>query len=65
MEEAASPTTQHIPSPANDAEESLIGSHLNKIHPVTLTFVPLMSFWTQRLCNMLDSQAPAFQCDIR
>lgn len=24
-----------------------------------------MSFWTQRLCNMLDSQAPAFQCDIR
>lgn len=34
---------------------------LNKIHNnVTLTFVPLMSFLTQKLCNMLDSQALAF-----
>lgn len=34
---------------------------LNKIHNnVTFTFVPLMSFLTQRLCNMLDSQALAF-----
>lgn len=34
---------------------------LNKIYNnVTFTFVPLMSFLTQRLCNMLDSQALAF-----
>lgn len=35
---------------------------LNKIHNnVTFTFVPRMSFWTQRLGNMLDSQALAFK----
>lgn len=34
---------------------------LIKIHSnVTFIFVPLMSFLTQRLCNMLDSQALAF-----
>lgn len=35
---------------------------LNEIHNnVTFTFVPRMSFWTQRLGNMLDSQALALK----
>lgn len=35
---------------------------LSKTHNnVTFTFVPLMSFLTEKLCNMLDSQALAFK----
>ena len=44
---------------SDGTEKSLLW--LCKIHNnVTFTFVPLMSFLTQRLCDMLDSQALAF-----
>lgn len=53
-----------ILSPSERGREKPCLVILKKIHTVTFTFVPLMSFLTQRLCNMLDSQALALQCDI-
>lgn len=58
-------TGRHFfPSPGERCREKPYLVILNKLHTVTFTFVPLMSFLTQRLCNVLDSQASAFQCDI-